>query len=456
MSWPDVGQRHRIQRRPGRPSENSRPAGHPGALAAQRDLDPGAAQVAVGEQRHEPTGPTTPPAAPGCRRAGERQDLHAERPPVGDELVVQPGGPSRSATVVSGIPVAQAQVPAQSQLPMCGSATTTPAPLARPGGGARHRPGAADEVLDRPRRAAGTTRTSSAGRSGPLVGQASSAASSSPGRTRARFARSRRTPSPPRGRSRRRCARRRRGRSARAASAPGASRRRTRSAAWSARRRPRRRPRSVGDHQARRGLARTDEHALHHGDGARGGEHPSVSGISTGRSKMSLKPVITEDRHQPVGALGDAALGLHAQRLGTGPGVGGHRPHHQAVQRERGQRVGLAGTDVVEHQPAEDRGVAEPVQGGVEERAPLRGGPDIRAIVPSSRSENTNAVITRTPTSSWPRGKNTSAPATTPTVPTSVTASGLTPRRRKNLAIGGEQLGPEARNRFSIARAGSG
>ena len=37
-------------------------------------------------------------------------------------------GRSRSATVITGTPVAQAQAPAQSQLPWCGSAATTPRP----------------------------------------------------------------------------------------------------------------------------------------------------------------------------------------------------------------------------------------------------------------------------------------------------------------------------------------
>jgi hypothetical protein len=62
--------------------------------------------------------------------------------------------------------------------------------------------------------------------------------------------------------------------------------------------------------------------------------------------------------------------------------------------------------------------------------------PVSRAICPSMRSLKTNAVITRTPVSSIPCGKNTSAPAHTPSVPTKVTASGLTPSLMKKWTKG--------------------
>jgi hypothetical protein len=61
---------------------------------------------------------------------------------------------------------------------------------------------------------------------------------------------------------------------------------------------------------------------------------------------------------------------------------------------------------------------------------------DMRAIVPSIRSENTKAVMTSVPTKNEPRGKKHRAPATTPSVPTSVTASGLTPQASSVRAIG--------------------
>jgi hypothetical protein len=60
----------------------------------------------------------------------------------------------------------------------------------------------------------------------------------------------------------------------------------------------------------------------------------------------------------------------------------------------------------------------------------------IRAIVPSMRSEKTNAVMNTVPQKNSPRGKNASAPTTTPTVPTRVTTSGLTPRRTRKPATG--------------------
>src|SRR5690242_1125574 len=70
------------------------------------------------------------------------------------------------------------------------------------------------------------------------------------------------------------------------------------------------------------------------------------------------------------------------------------------------------------------------------------------------RSEKTNAVITRTPASSQPWGKNTTAPATTPRVPTRVTTSGDTPQRRRRSTTGVKTLVQKARNRSSMARSG--
>lgn len=53
--------------------------------------------------------------------------------------------------------------------------------------------------------------------------------------------------------------------------------------------------------------------------------------------------------------------------------------------------------------------------------------PAWRAMFPSTRSEKTKRVIVMVPQKNSPRGKNHSAPATTPAVPIRVTASGLTP-----------------------------
>ena len=62
--------------------------------------------------------------------------------------------------------------------------------------------------------------------------------------------------------------------------------------------------------------------------------------------------------------------------------------------------------------------------------------PSSRAILPSIRSLKTKAVMNRTPTSRCPVGKNTRAPAHTPTVPTKVTVSGLMPSRMKSRTNG--------------------
>ena len=62
--------------------------------------------------------------------------------------------------------------------------------------------------------------------------------------------------------------------------------------------------------------------------------------------------------------------------------------------------------------------------------------PILRAIAPSIRSLNTKAVITRQPCQSIPCGKKTSAPAETPSVPTTVTTSGLIPSLMNRLMNG--------------------
>src|SRR4051812_40068370 len=69
-------------------------------------------------------------------------------------------------------------------------------------------------------------------------------------------------------------------------------------------------------------------------------------------------------------------------------------------------------------------------------------------------SLNTNAVITRTPTNSFPWGKKITAPATTPRVPTKVTVFGLRPQRRNRLPSGAQALVQNWRNLSSMAGSG--
>ncbi len=71
-------------------------------------------------------------------------------------------------------------------------------------------------------------------------------------------------------------------------------------------------------------------------------------------------------------------------------------------------------------------------------------------MYPSMRSENTNAVTTRTPTNNCPRGKKPKAPATTPTVPTIVTVSGETPHFINTCEMGLKRLVQKWRKRSSI------
>src|SRR3954454_14071753 len=69
-------------------------------------------------------------------------------------------------------------------------------------------------------------------------------------------------------------------------------------------------------------------------------------------------------------------------------------------------------------------------------------------------SLKTNRVMTRTPTNSQPCGKQTSAPAETPRVPTPVTGLGLTPIRSRRLPRGAQTPVQNWRKRSSMAGAG--
>ena len=182
------------------------PARHPGRLAAQ--LAP-RRRCATGRGRR--AGTTSPPAAHPLARAaaasaspaGQRQDLHAERA-RGRRRTRRRAAParSRSATVISGI--AGRRTPRRRPSPSCpcaAAATTTPRPcgVRRRAGGARRRSGCGVRRRRPATRAAGTTRTSSAGRSAPPRGSARRArARRRSGRTRRRLARSRCTPVPSR------------------------------------------------------------------------------------------------------------------------------------------------------------------------------------------------------------------------------------------------------------------
>src|SRR3954454_15921965 len=70
-------------------------------------------------------------------------------------------------------------------------------------------------------------------------------------------------------------------------------------------------------------------------------------------------------------------------------------------------------------------------------------------------SLKTNAVMTSTPTNSWPCGKKITAPATTPRVPTKVTVLGLIPQRRDRLPSGAQTLVQNWRNLSSMSGSAS-
>ena len=119
------------------------------------DLDAGAGQVAVGEQAHQP--PAAHPLLEPRQRAPRRRSAAGSpcRAWCGRRRTRRRAARASAAPRPShsGIPVAHAQAPAQSQLAMCGRATTTPRPLRV---GVAHvvlvdGPGASYDVVDRPR-----------------------------------------------------------------------------------------------------------------------------------------------------------------------------------------------------------------------------------------------------------------------------------------------------------------
>ncbi len=199
----DVVQGHRHQRRPGPPGQQRRARAASGRGAPHSSTSTPVRDRSRSASRHDQPPVAHPALEPRQRGvpAGQRQDLHAEGGAVGHELVVEPlrleplrhgqqRHPGGARPGAGPVPVAHVRQ---------GYDDPAARRRRRRAGGARRRCGC---VVRRPRsatRAAGTTRTSSAGR----TGRASwvSASSSSPtrsGRTRARLARSRCTPRPSR------------------------------------------------------------------------------------------------------------------------------------------------------------------------------------------------------------------------------------------------------------------
>jgi len=79
-----------------------------------------------------------------------------------------------------------------------------------------------------------------------------------------------------------------------------------------------------------------------------------------------------EDDDEPVGPLGDPDVRGHPEPFGPGPRVRHHLAEDQAGQADGGQRLvqPARAAGVVEHEPAEDGRVADPVESGVQEGAP--------------------------------------------------------------------------------------
>ncbi len=113
-------------------------------------------------------------------------------------------------------------------------------------------------------------------------------------------------------------------------------------------------------------------HALQDGHRDGGGQHPQDD-----LQQDRQVPPVTDARHHQdrdgaVRALGDAAVSLQPERLRPGPCVGRHGTHHEAVETQAEVEVVVPRSGEVEHQPAEDGCVPDPIQGAVEEGAEPR------------------------------------------------------------------------------------
>src|ERR1700710_1759123 len=127
-----------------------------------------------------------------------------------------------------------------------------------------------------------------------------------------------------------------------------------------------------------RGLGRLTPylpHAQQHRLGAGEGEHPQRELHQDRHAEEPGEPGHHQDCDRGVGALGEAAARVHAQRLGLRPCVGGHRTHHQAVQGQAQVEIAVAGPRIEEDEATEDGAVADPVERGVEERTERRAAP---------------------------------------------------------------------------------
>ena len=371
------------------------PRRHPGRLPAQRHVH-AAPATGPGRRAAARSRPSRRPllerAAAVALAAAERQDL-ACRAPRGTRRTRRTAARARAARRPSSA-ASRSRRPRRPPSPSCpvrqrarprrAPRRTAPQPLLVDRAGAarrgRRRPGRQPERLApvaqvRAHRRRGVSSSQLAG-----VEVRADACAGSPAAAARRGRRGGR-----RGRRPRRTAR---GPRLRQPAAPPASRRRTGATACPDGRGGTRRPRlqppgaSAPGHQPRPAslAARTDEDALDDGDRAGDARAaPSVTGIAHRPSRRRRAgrrcPPARSRRGSTTSRSARSAmphLGLHAERLRRGPGRRRSPTHHQAVDRERGEQVVVAGPDVVHRQPAEDRGVPDPVQRRVEERAPAR------------------------------------------------------------------------------------
>lgn len=109
--------------------------------------------------------------------------------------------------------------------------------------------------------------------------------------------------------------------------------------------------------------------------------------------------------HQPLGALHEAVDGdRQPDGLAARLGVRHHLPARETEDRHGAQDVVVPVARVPEGEAAEDGAVRDPVEGGVQEGSPAAGTAQLAAMLPSTRSEKTNRVITTVPQKNAPWG----------------------------------------------------
>ena len=416
---PEGDRQQQRRRSAGRAARARRASGS--ASPKNSHLDAGGGQVAVGDQADQAAAAQPPGERAEGGAAGVRQHLHAEALAVGDEAVVQRLGLEALGDGGEGRPQLGGDPGAGEVLVghvRQGEDDARGRRRARRSGGARPRRRSRRGCGPRSRRAAGRTPSSSAGRSAcPARDSSASRSGVASGHARGRgCASSRSTPLPRRFQATSATVRPRRTRDrlgelldrapAAGRTAPSVSR----SFASRVTRRPRCAAAAAAAASASADSRRTvttrwtrvtrlPTATIHSAIGSSTWMPGTPNVVQAGEAGSDQRD------HQPLGALDEAVDGdRQADRLAAGLGVRHHLAAGQAEDRHRAQHEVVAAARVPEREAAEDR--ASATRSRVESRkAPQRlERPSCRAMLPSTRSEKTNSVMTIVPQKNSPRG----------------------------------------------------